>query len=247
MKAMIFAAGIGSRLRPLTDTMPKALVPVGDVPLLELALRRLIHFGFKEIIINIHHFGAQILDFLEAKHHFGVQIEISDERDMLLDTGGGLKKASWFLKDQPFVLMNADVVTNIDLGALYQRHIDTGALATLAVRNRPSSRVFLFDDAGQLCGWRNSQTGMEKRSRDTHTTLHPWAFSGIQVIDPRFFAYFPEDHTIFSIIDTYLSAAKTETIYAYPHDEDIWFDVGKPEQIAKAEAVLEQVLLPATY
>lgn len=244
MKAMIFAAGIGSRLRPLTDTMPKALVPIRHIPLLELAIRRLIHFGFREIIINIHHFGAQILEFLEAKKHFGVHIEISDERDMLLDTGGGLKKASWFLKDQPFVLMNADIVTNIDLGALYQQHINTNALATLAVRNRSSSRMLLFDDAGQLCGWRNSQTGMEKRSRDTRNSLHAWAFSGIQVINPNFFTYFPEHQTIFSIIDTYLSAAETEIIRAYPHDGDIWFDVGKPEQIAKAEAVLEQVLLP---
>ncbi|MFM8361639.1 MAG: nucleotidyltransferase family protein [Haliscomenobacter sp.] len=244
MKAMVFAAGLGTRLRPFTDTRPKALVPVQDTPLLEIAIRRLILFGCRDIIINIHHFGEQIVAFLQSKNNFGVRIEISDERNLLLDTGGALKKAAWFLDDAPFILLNADVLSDIDLGALYRNHLTTGAMATLAVRHRPSSRMLLFDETGQLCGWRNSQTGEEKWARTTHSSSQAWSFSGIQVINPSFFSFFPADRDVFSIIDTYLQAAASEKILAYPHDSDIWLDVGRPEQIEKAAAVLHQVLPP---
>jgi NDP-sugar pyrophosphorylase family protein len=244
MKAMIFAAGLGTRLRPLTNTCPKALVEVRNIPLLEIAIRRLIFFGCRDIIVNIHHFGEQIVEFLQRKDYFGIHIEISDERDLLLDTGGGLKKAAWFLGDAPFILLNADVLSDIDLGVLYQKHLASGAMATLAVRRRPSSRMLLFDETGQLCGWKNGQTGEEKWARSTHSTPQAWSFSGIQVLDPSFFTFFPADQQVFSIIDTYLTAAKSEKILAYPHDADIWLDVGRPEQIEKAEAVLHQLLPP---
>ncbi len=244
MKAMVFAAGLGTRLRPLTDTRPKALVEVLHTPLLEIAIRRLIFFGCRDIIVNIHHFGEQIVEFLQRKDFFGIHIEISDERNLLLDTGGGLKKAAWFLGDAPFILLNADVLSNIDLGALYQTHLNSGAMATLAVRHRPSSRMLLFDETGQLCGWKNGQTGEEKWARPAHTSPQAWSFSGIQVLDPSFFTFFPTDRTVFSIIDTYLAAAESEKILAYPHDSDIWLDVGRPEQIEKAEAVLHQILPP---
>ncbi len=242
MKAMIFAAGLGTRLRPLTDNKPKALVAVGGIPLLEIAIRRLKQFGCSEILINIHHFGDQIAAFLESRSYFGIRIEISDEREQLLDTGGGLKKASWFFSDEPFVLLNADVMSDLDLGALYQAHLSSGAMATLAVRNRPSSRVFLFGPDGQLCGWANTQTGVEKRVRPT-AALQPLAFSGIQVIDPGLFRYFPEEQLVFSIIDTYLLAAAKEKILAFPHDAGVWLDVGKPEQLPKAEALLPYISL----
>ncbi len=243
MKAMIFAAGLGTRLRPLTDNKPKALVEVAGIPLLEIAIRRLKLFGCSEILINIHHFGDQICSFLERKSNFGVRIEISDERERLLDTGGGLKKASWFFLNEPFFLINADVISDLDLEAMYQAHLGSGALATLAVRNRPSSRVFLFDpNNGQLCGWANTQTGVEKRVRHA-PVLHPMAFSGIQVVDPGLFRYFPEDQAVFSIIDTYLLAAAREKILAFPHDTGLWLDVGKPEQLHKAEAILPNIPL----
>lgn len=242
MKAMIFAAGIGSRLRPLTDSIPKALVPLQQTPLLEIAIRRLLSYGFDEIILNIHHLGQQILDFLESKNNFGTNITISDEREALLDTGGGLKKAAWFFEKDPFLLINADVISSINLADLYQHHLRSGALATLATQHRKSSRMLLFDDTLQLCGWRNTQNGAEKIARPI-SPLHEMAFSGIHVMNPDFFRYFPSDRDTFSIIDTYLYAAATEKIKAYPHDQDIWLDVGKPDQIEKAAQVLHRVLL----
>ncbi len=233
MKAMIFAAGLGTRLRPLTNNKPKALVEVNGIPLLEIALQKLIHHGFREVIINIHHFGQQIIDFLEAKDHFGIHLEISDERDQLLDTGGGLKKAAWFLQDGPFLVYNADILTNIDLAALYQQQLGTDAIATLAVRDRESSRKLLFDQNQTLCGWQNMKTGEQKISRyaDVQT---PLSFSGIHVIHPNLFRYFP-DQEVFSIIDVYLEAAQKEVIQAYRHDADIWLDVGKPEALEQGQ------------
>lgn len=241
MRAMIFAAGLGTRLRPITDNIPKALVPIKGHPLLEIAILRLKAAGCRDIIVNIHHFGDQIIDFLVRNDHFGINIQISDERDVLLDTGGGLKHAAWFLKDEPFVLLNADVVTNLDIQKLYQTHVQSGALATLAVRQRESSRYFLFNAEGQLCGWGNEKTG-EKRLSRAENNLSPWCFSGIHAISPRIFDFFPEEESVFSIIDSYLNASATERVLAYSHNDDIWLDVGKIPQLEKAEVVLEAVL-----
>jgi NDP-sugar pyrophosphorylase family protein len=244
MKAMIFAAGLGTRLRPITNEIPKALVPINGIPLLEIAIRRLKHYGCTQIIINIHHFGAQILDFLAKTQNFGIEIAISDERDLLLDTGGGLKKAAWFLQDAPFILLNADVITNLDLGAFYQTHLNSNNLATLAVRQRSSSRYLLFDAQGQLRGWRNEKTGEQRLVRALDTAgLQDWAFSGVQVISPAFFTALSEANSVFSIIESYLKAANTESIKAYPHQNDIWLDVGKIPQLEKAAAVLDQIIL----
>ncbi|MBK9487830.1 MAG: nucleotidyltransferase family protein [Haliscomenobacter sp.] len=241
MRAMIFAAGLGTRLRPITDALPKALVPIKGHPLLEIAILRLKAAGCRDIIVNIHHFGQQIIDFLQRNDHFGINIQVSDERDLLLDTGGGLKKAAWFLRDEPFLLTNADAITNLDLHKFYQTHLKNDALATLAVRQRESSRYFLFNPTGQLCGWRNEKTGETRLSRAEDNLQH-LCFSGIHAISPRIFDFFPEDQSVFSIIDTYLSTSATERILAYPHDEDIWMDVGKIPQLEQAEGVLEQVL-----
>lgn len=244
MKAMIFAAGLGTRLRPITDNMPKALVPINGIPLLEIAIRRLKRYGCREIIVNIHHFGEQIVDFLAQKDHFGIEIIISDEHDLLLDTGGGLKKAAWFLQDAPFLLLNADIVTNLDLGAFYQKHLTSGSIATLAIRQRRSSRYLLFDDHLLLSGWRNEKTGEYKLSRSSEEKkLEDWAFSGIHAISPSFFDYLSSTESVFSIIDTYLEASTNETITGYPHPDDIWLDVGKIPQLEKAAAILDQIEL----
>ena len=237
MRAMIFAAGLGTRLRPITDALPKALVPIKGHPLLEIAILRLKAAGCRDIIVNIHHFGQQIIDFLQRNDHFGINIQVSDERDLLLDTGGGLKKAAWFLRDEPFLLTNADAITNLDLHKFYQTHLKNDALATLAVRQRESSRYFLFNPTGQLCGWRNEKTGETRLSRAEDNLQH-LCFSGIHAISPRIFDFFPKDQSVFSIIDTYLSAATSERIVAYPHNEDIWMDVGKIPQLELAEGVL---------
>lgn len=236
MKAMIFAAGLGTRLRPLTDERPKALIEINSVPLLEIAIRRLQAAGVRELIINIHYLGGQIVDFLHHNTFSGLRIAVSDERDLLLDTGGGLQKAAWFFDDdRPFLAYNADVLTTLDLKALYAAHTASGAIATLAVQERASSRAFLFDENGRLSGWRNTATGAERLCRPAHP-LYPLAFSGIHVIDPRLFGYMPAEE-VFSIVEVYLGAAEREPILAYRHDADVWLDVGKPEQLARAQAL----------
>ena len=240
MKAMIFAAGLGTRLRPLTNNRPKALVEVNGKPLLELAILRLIQHGFDEIVINIHHFGQQIIDFLDQKQNFNIQIHISDERGNLLETGGGLKKAKHFFKnDEAFLVCNADIITDLDLNKFYHFHLQQNAVASLAVRNRHTSRYLLFQKEDHiLIGWENEKTGAVLASRSIQQSPINWAFSGMHVISPKLFHYFPEDQDAFSIIDTYLEAAKTEKIVAYPHNDSIWLDVGKPESLAEAQRLI---------
>lgn len=237
---MIFAAGLGTRLRPLTNEIPKALVPVEGVPLLELAIRRIATIGIREVVINVHHFADKIIDFIQQKDQFGLQIHISDEREQILETGGGLLKAAPLLKDGPFLVMNADILTNLDLSKMIASHEQNNAIATLAIRDRKSSRYLLFDENCQLAGWENIKTGEQKISRTTNTQ-QAFAFSGIQVIDPAIFDFMPTALSKFSIIDTYLEAAKTQKIIGYPHDADLWLDVGKPDQLAKASGVFKQI------
>ncbi len=242
MKAMILAAGRGTRLRPLTNYQPKALVKVAEVPLLEMAIRRLIHFGCKDIIINVHHFGDQIIHFLQKKDHFGINIVISDEQDELLDTGGGLKKAAHFFDDgKPFLLCNTDILSDLDLGTFYQDHCKSNALATLAVQRRDTSRYLIFDQEMVLNGWANVKTGEIKLPKTTSKRLLMLAFSGLHVIDPRFFDFMPEEKS-FSIIDTYLEASKSETIRAYRCDEKKWIDVGRVSSLENAEPFAKVLL-----
>ncbi len=237
MKAMIFAAGFGTRLRPLTDSCPKALIPIQGTPLLEIAIQRLQQAGVREIIINAHYFADLIFEFVRQRDPSDVTIQVSDERDLLLDTGGGLKKAAWFFEDgQPFFAHNVDVVSDVDLSALYQFHCaHPDALATLCVMNRPSTRKLLFDLRGRLCGWEHQGRGEQKIARTpADGTWQAFAFSGIHVISPTLFAVMPEQ-TVFSMIDVYLQAASTSDILAYPHDQGYWIDVGTPERLAQAE------------
>ena len=238
MKAMILAAGLGTRLKPLTDNKPKALVEIKNTPLLQIVLTKLKDYGFDEVIINVHHFADKIIDYLESKNNFGIHIQISDERDLLLDTGGGLKKASWFFNDgKPFLVYNVDVLSDIDLHKLYRTHLLTNSFVTLAVRNRESQRYFLFNKENILCGWKNIKTGETKITRQSESQLKPLANSGIQIIDPRIFNLMP-DEKVFSIIDLYLKLAPYYKISTFIHDENYWLDLGKKENLTEAEKLL---------
>jgi len=240
MKAMVFAAGLGTRLKPVTDKIPKPLIEINGKPVIEYVLERLIKNGVDEVIINIHHFGSQIVDYIDSKKSYGIRIEFSDESDLLLDTGGGLKKAYWFFNDsKPFILYNGDILSDIDLKKMYNAHAASGAIATLAVRNRKTSRYFLFDKNNILCGWRNSKTEEEIIKRQYSSELSPLAFSGIHIINPLLFRYFPGE-VKFSMVELYLNMAPEEIIKGYDHSGDKWIDIGKPESLKKAELYFTQ-------
>lgn len=234
MKALIFAAGLGTRLYPITRDIPKALAKVGGKPLLEITINRLKKIGIEDVIINVHHFAGQIVDFLHSKNNFGINVSISDESDLLLDTGGGLLKTAWFFSSpEPFIVHNVDVLSDIDLQELIRFHQNNSALATLAVRKRNTSRYLMFDEKNALCGWRNNKTGDTKIIHPKEN-LKEMAFSGIHVIDPAIFSLIKESGT-FSIIDLYLRLAKNNRISGFDHSHTYWFDLGKPENILEAE------------
>ena len=244
MKAMILAAGPGTRLRPLTDDRPKALVEIAGRTLLEIALCRLRAFGIREVIINVHHFADMILDYLKTNHNFGMRIEVSRE-EVLLDTGGGLKKAGYFfLKDsnrfeEPFILHNVDVISTIDLRRMAQFHAENKALATLAVQDRETFRYLLFDEQFQLCGRRSGRDGKSECVRPS-SQMQALAFSGIHIISPRLLARMTEEGA-FSIITCYLRlAAQRERILAFRADEYYWRDLGRPEHVTQAALDLKQ-------
>lgn len=242
MKAMVLAAGLGTRLRPLTDDRPKALVEVGGRTLLEIALARLRTFGIREVIVNVHHFADKVISFLKAHDNFGMRIEVSRE-DVLLDTGGGLKKAGWFfLEDsgaEPLVLHNVDVVSTIDLQRMVAFHSETQALATLAVQQRDSSRQLIFDENLQLCGRRIGKDRKATMVREAKETQE-LAFSGIHIISPRLIMLMKEEG-IFSIIDCYLRlAGGGEKIPAFRADEYYWRDLGKAADLQQAARDFEQ-------
>ncbi len=240
MKAMVLAAGLGTRLRPLTNDRPKALVEVNGRSLLEITLTRLRDFGIRDVIINVHHYADMVMDHVKAAGNFGMQIEFSRE-DILLDTGGGLKKAAWFLeddssahKDEPFILHNVDIISTIDLQRMLRQHKESAALVTLAVQERKTSRYLLFNDQLQLCGRRFVKEEKTEIARPAQQ-MTELAFSGIHLISPRIFPLLTEDG-IFSIIPAYLRlAAEGEKIQAFRADEYYWRDLGKPKNIRQAE------------
>lgn len=234
MNAIIFSAGLGTRFQPLTNNCPKALVQINGKPLLWYAIQKLINAGVSKIIVNIHHFGEQIIDFL-AENHFKVPILISDERRVLLDTGGGLLKASnQFDKDQTIIAMNVDVISAINFNEVIKQHLEQNALATLVVRKRETSRYLEFDTKMQLCGWKNINTGEKKVAIKSDSELALFAFSGIQIISPQLLKLITEKGK-FSIIDLYLRLAKHHKINGYNDTSDFWLDVGKPGQLEIAE------------
>jgi mannose-1-phosphate guanylyltransferase len=247
MKAMVLAAGLGTRLRPLTNDRPKAWVEVAGRTLLEITLSRLRTFGVSEVIVNVHHFADMVVAYLKAHDNFGMRIEISRE-DVLLDTGGGLKKAGWFFledsagSDEPFLLHNVDVISTIDLERMVRFHRQNQALATLALQQRETSRYLLFDEKLQLCGRRAGRDQKPEIIRPSPRT-QALAFSGIHVVSPRLLAMMKEEG-IFSIIDPYLRlAASGEKIVAFRADEYYWRDLGKPDDLKQAAQDLEQNIL----
>jgi NDP-sugar pyrophosphorylase family protein len=249
MKAMVFAAGLGTRLRPLTDDRPKALVTLAGRTLLEITLARLRTFGVREVILNVHHFADQIAAYLAANRNFGMRIELSRE-EALLDTGGGLKKATWFFlepgaqSDKPFLIHNVDVLSTIDLARMAEFHAQHNALATLAVAERPTSRPLLFSAQGQLLD-RGVANKTQPAPGSAATPLESLAFAGIHVVSPRIFDQLDEDGA-FSIVDAYVRlAAKGERIVGFRAGDAYWRDLGRPGDLIAAERDLTDGTYPA--
>ncbi|MGD8781567.1 MAG: nucleotidyltransferase family protein [Ignavibacteria bacterium] len=243
MKAMILAAGLGTRLKPITDNIPKALVKLNNKPLLDIIIEKLKASGFNDIIINVHHFADKIIDYIELNENFGIDITISDERDCLLDTGGGIKKASWFFDDgKPFLVHNVDIISKIDLNELYKYNIETNAAITLAVNKRESDRYLLFDKSNELTAWENKITGERKdvKKRNTENgepkSERFYGYCGIKIMHPKVFKYFPKEK-IFSIIDFYLKTASLELVNCFKNNSE-WIDVGTKEKLISASKII---------
>lgn len=241
MKAMIFAAGLGTRLLPLTSEIPKALVAINGKPALEWLIRRLIKTGITQIIINVHHFADKVIDFINQNHSFGIDINFSDERNMLLDTGGGLKKAAWFFDDnQPFLVHNADILSDINIAKMLDFHNQNKALATLFIQKRITSRYLIFDEEKQLLGWKNIKTSEVILTRQTTTYTQDYAFNGIHIIDPEIFALMKQEGK-FPIIETYLQLAQSHRIVGYNPLNTSWMDIGKPENLPQASLLTRKI------
>lgn len=237
---MVLAAGLGTRLRPLTNDRPKALVEVAGRTLLELTLARLRAFGIRDVIVNAHHFADMIAAYLRSHEDFGMHIEISRE-DALLDTGGGIKKAASFFRDsdEPFLVHNVDVLSTIDFNQMLQFHQERNALATLAVQNRSTSRYLLFDENDQLCGRRAGLSGEPEMARPARAT-QALAFCGIHILSPRIFSVMHEDGA-FSVIPLYLRLAEqNEAVLAYRADQYYWRDLGRLEHIERAALEIQE-------
>lgn len=232
---MLLAAGLGTRLKPFTDHHPKALAVVNGKSLLQRNIEYLQQFGIDEVVVNVHHFADQIIDAIDRNKGWGSNVFISNESDVVLETGGGLKKAAHYLEntDEPFVLMNTDILTDLDLRKMLAFHQKEKPIATLATTNRSTSRYLLFDEANKLTGWLNDKTG-EQKGRPGNKK----AFSGIHIISPEIFPLITEEGK-FSMIDLYLRLCQTETILSFDHSDGILKDVGKPESIAEAEELFK--------
>ena len=232
MKAMLLAAGEGTRLKPFTDHQPKALFRLHGKTLLQIQLEKLQQAGIREVVVNVHHFSEQLVDYLNDNKNFGMQIHISDESNKLLDTGGAIKKAAAFLQgEEAFLLHNVDVVSNVSIEEMQAFHRSVKTDISIAVSARESKRKFLFDKAGKLCGWKNRQSG-ETKWVDPQKQEYEveYAFSGIHIIHPTVFKEFPEEDR-FSIIDFYLFLAGKYKIMAFRHDPDTWWDIGKAKDV----------------
>jgi len=238
MQAMILAAGLGTRLKPITDEMPKALVEVNGKTLLEIAIRNLIENDFRRIVVNVHHFADKVKDFID-KNTFAADIFISDESDLLLDTGGGIKHAQKFFDDSPILVHNVDIISNLNLKEFYQFHLSDDALASLVVSNRESNRYLFFNDDNILCGWQDVKKEEKILVRDD-VKLHQLAFSGIHILNPHLIESFPKEE-VFSVIKAYLKIASTEDIQAYVSNDLRWIDVGKIDSLEKAEELIKNI------
>ncbi|MCY1722494.1 nucleotidyltransferase family protein [Prolixibacteraceae bacterium Z1-6] len=239
MKAMLFAAGLGTRLQNETASKPKALVEIGGKTLLQRAIEKLKAEGVEEIVVNVHHFSKLVIDFIESKD-WGIPVHISDESDKLLETGGGLKKAvPFFTGNSPVLIYNVDILSNLNLKVLKEEHLKSGALATVVVRQRKTERYFKFDQNKNLVGWLNKKTGETIISvPDNFEEAVEMAFSGIHIIQPELFQFMPEEDR-FSIVQVYLELAKTKKIKGYFDNSDLWIDVGKPAKLAEARELFK--------
>ena len=235
MKAMILAAGLGTRLKPLTDERPKALVRFKGIPLLERIVRNLAAAGIDHILINVHHFGDQVIEYVRRLEVRGTVLDISDEREKLMDTGGAILQArDYFAGESAFLVHNVDVLTDLDIRALIEAHRSSEALATVAVKKRPTTRSLLFDSQGWLSGWRQNETGETRMVRHPEGDLEDYGNSCIQVISGEFFRHFPETG-VRNLTDLYLELAANHRIQPYIHNRDYWYDLGRYERFLKAD------------
>jgi MurNAc alpha-1-phosphate uridylyltransferase len=242
-RAMILAAGLGTRFKPWTEKHPKALAPVNGKSLLQRNIEYLQRYGVNEVVVNVHHFADQVISALETNKGWGSRVMISDETNEVLETGGGLKKARVLLEDAPFVLMNVDILTDMDMASMMAAHARFRPLATLAVTGRSTSRYFLFNGDEELCGWRNVQTGQERIARPESAArgggeahgggLVQKAFSGIHIIDPAIFPLIGLEGK-FSMVDLYLDLAPSQIIRGFDHSQSRLIDVGKPASAEEA-------------
>ncbi|RZT96524.1 nucleotidyltransferase-like protein [Ancylomarina subtilis] len=240
INAMIFAAGLGTRLQHYTKNCPKALVKLNGKPLLEHCILKMKDFGVDRIVINVHHFADQIEDFLESNENFGLDIRISDERDLLLDTGGAIKKAApLFIPNAPILIYNVDVLSSLDLGDLLSAHKQNQALATLNLIDKKTDRYLCFNHDGLLCAWKNDATHEEKIVNVSHLNSKAYSFSGIHIIESELLDLI-EEEGVFSVIDLYLRLAKSHRIAGFHDSSDLWMDLGKPEELLKAETLMKK-------
>ncbi|MBS0001097.1 MAG: NTP transferase domain-containing protein [Cyclobacteriaceae bacterium] len=245
MKAMILAAGLGTRLRPLTESIPKALVSIHGMPIIGIIIRRLINFGFTEIIINLHYLPEKIISYIETLNLPGINFYFTHETEKILDTGGGIKNARKYLNDgEPFLVHNVDVISDIDLYRMYRFHQPAKAMATLAVKGKNSQRSLLFDKDWLLAGWENRNTGERKFIRPSgREGLTPTGFCGIHVISPDIFDLMQKTE-VFSIINTYIELAASYRIYGYPVEDNLWMDIGSHKQLEEASQIDPEIYLP---
>jgi NDP-sugar pyrophosphorylase family protein len=235
LQGMIFAAGLGTRFKPWTDKHPKALAVVNGKSLLQRNIEYLQHYGITDVVVNVHHFADQIINALQQNKGWGSHVTISDETNMVLETGGGIKKAEPLFTAQNIVVINVDILTDLNLGQLISFHRQHNPVSTIAITNRITSRYFLFNESDTLCGWRNTKTGEEKIAREAKEYI-PKAFSGIHVISKKLLSLIQHQGK-FSIVDTYLHLATTHLIKGYDHSGSRFIDVGKPDSVAQAEAM----------
>jgi NDP-sugar pyrophosphorylase family protein len=229
MKAMIFAAGLGSRLGGLTKSIPKTLVKINNKTLLQIIVEKLHNSGFDNIIVNVHHFADLVVSEIERLNNSGYNISVSDESDKLLDTGGGLYKARWFFDDKPFVLFNTDIITDLELKTLLDCHNNKRGIATLAVRKRPGKRLFLIDVSGRIRGWCNNETGEKIVIGSKSDHLSEIAFSGIHVVNPEIFNFMQQG--VYSLTSLYLNLPEEQKIFTFRYDEGFWADIRTPEKL----------------
>ena len=232
MKAMIFAAGLGKRLGKITENIPKALVEINGKTALQIAVEKCSAYGFNDLIVNVHHFADMVEDEVKRLNNMGFRISVSDEREMLLGTGGGLFKARGFFDKNPFLMYNVDIISDLDISALYRFHLEKKGLATLAVRKRPGNRFYLVNESGLIRGWRNRSTGEQILTGTTEEKLSEIAFSSVHIVEPEIFNYM--DEGVYTMTTLYLQLAGQHDIYTFRHDEGFWADIGTVENLENA-------------